>query len=156
MVEKKTSERLGLVMELIVREEEAERRALGEFQAQIKSAELKVQELVSYQRQYQDELRGQGKKGAAAAGSTIRNLQNYHVFISRLGVAIEQQEQQILLLKQKLEVQTQKWRKIYQKKSNMADYIDRCRREEDYQADKKQQRELDDAVCRRSFYRSEG
>lgn len=150
MPRQQRSQRLSLVLDLISREEETERIALGELQARARQAEIKVQELINYQRQYQNELKATGNKGPGA-----RFIQNYHVFISRLGVAIEQQEQQLALLAQQLNQQRQKWQTVYYKKSNMKDYIARCRQAEQRADEKKQQRDLDDAVYRRTFRQSD-
>ena len=147
MPEAKRSDRLAIVLSLMSREEEAERKAMGELQAKIRQCETKVVELIDYQRQYQNELRQSGKKG-----TSLHNIQNYQVFISRLGSAVEQQQQQIQLMQAQLDQQTKKWQQIYQKKNNMLSFIEQCRQEEAYAADKRQQRELDDAVCRRAFY----
>jgi flagellar protein FliJ len=149
MAQQKRSARLGLVLELISRKEETERAALGELQAGIKQAEMKVQELVNYQRQYQAELLEQGNKIP-----TGRHIQNYHVFISRLGVAVEQQQQQLLLLRQRFEAQRQQWQLVHQKKTNMSDLVERCRLDERKAEDKQQQRDIDDTVYRRALYRS--
>lgn len=148
MPQQPRSKRLGLVLDLISREEEAERKVLGDLQARARQAETKVQELIDYQRQYQSELRDSGNQGK---GPSAHLIQNYHVFISRLGNAIEQQEQQLVLLGQQLNRQRQKWQVVYQKKNNMSDYIASCCQSEQLIEAKKQQRDLDDSVYRRSF-----
>ncbi|AZZ90971.1 flagellar export protein FliJ [Hahella sp. KA22] len=147
MAEKKKSQRLSLVLDLAERDEENERKKMGEIRRRVEQAEGKLEQLVAYQRDYQDELRGT-QNGVRS----VRHIQTYHVFISRLGSAIEQQQQQLLLLKQQLSQQTEVWRAAYQKKNNMQDFIDRCKKEEAYYEDKKQQRNLDDAVGRRAYH----
>jgi len=145
MPQVRRSQRLSLVLDLLSREEETERAAFGEIQASIQIAENKLEELINFQQQYQAEL-----KKSAGIDSSVRHLQNYHIFISRLGAAIEQQHQQLMLLRQRVDVQRKKWQLAYQKKSNMGDLITRCRNDEQVFEDKKFQREMDDAICRQA------
>ena len=145
----KRSQRLKIVMDMIHREEEQERKKLGEFRTLLQTAEAKIEQLVAYQRQYQDELRA-----SHATVQSIRHIQTYHLFISRLGTAIEQQQQQTLLIRQRMDAQTLVWQQVYQKCKNMEDYIERCRQEEQLDDDKKEQRSLDDEVNRRAFNKS--
>ncbi len=142
----KRSQRLKVVIDMIHREEDQERQKLGELRTQLQAAEAKIEQLVAYQRQYQNELRA-----SHATVQSIRHIQTYHLFISRLGTAIEQQQQQTLLIRQHMDAQTLVWQKIYQKRKNMEDYIERCRTEEQLEDDKKEQRSLDDDISRRAF-----
>ncbi|OZG72887.1 flagellar export protein FliJ [Hahella sp. CCB-MM4] len=144
MPTQKRSQRLKIVLDLIDREEEQERQALGQIRSQLHASDAKIEQLIAYQRQYQEDLRS-----TSSSVKSVRHIQTFHVFISRLGTAIEQQQQQSLLLKQKLEVQTGKWQMVYQKKKNMEEFVDRCRNEEQIEEDRKEQRQLDDATHRR-------
>ncbi len=144
MPTQKRSRRLQIVLDLIAREEDQERQLLGQLRSQLQASDAKIDQLVAYQRQYQEDLRS-----TSASVKSVRHIQTFHVFISRLGTAIEQQQQQSLLLKQKLDVQTGKWQTVYQKKKNMEEYIERCKNEEQVEEDRKEQRQLDDAAHRR-------
>ncbi|WP_020410472.1 flagellar export protein FliJ [Hahella ganghwensis] len=145
MPTQKRSQRLQIVLDLIAREEDQERQLLGQIRTQMQASEDKIEQLIAYQRQYQEDL-----KSNSASVKSVRHIQTFHVFISRLGTAIEQQQQQSLLLKQKLEAQTGKWQAVYQKKKNMEEHIERCRQEETLEEDRKEQRRLDDAAYRRA------
>jgi len=149
MVVPKRSQRLKIVMDMIRRKEDQEGKKLGELRAMLQTAEAKIEQLIAYQCQYQDELRA-----SHTTVQSIRYIQTYHLFISRLGTAIEQQQQQTQLIRQRMDAQTLLWQQAYQKCKNMEDYIERCRREEQQEDDRKEQRNLHDDINRRAFNKS--
>jgi flagellar protein FliJ len=118
-------------------------RAMGEAGRKVAELEGKVQQLQSYRDDY---LRNSQSPGAIDAVK----LQNYRMFLDRLGEALRQQ----LMLLDAARAEYEKRRTLWSEKrieaESLGRVVDRFRKEERHAADSREQREGDDAALRAS------
>lgn len=138
------SQRLQLVLDLERRKEDEEAKKLGRLQQMLQQEMAKAEELLKYQGEYQDALR-------AGQISDPNRMQVYHQFIARLSQAFEQQQLHVEKVRGALANQQARWAEIHGRRRNIESYIGKCRDEEAQLAEKKLQRQLDDAQGRRRY-----
>jgi flagellar FliJ protein len=135
------SKRLAVVESLAQRREEECAKALGICIARVKEAEDKLLELKGFMEDYTSQKRSiaEGRGGALA-------LQNYVSFMGNLDQAISQQSLQLKNEQIQRDSIKQEWVRRHEKRKNLARLIDRYRREEDQESEKKLQKEIDDVL----------
>src|SRR5690606_29855818 len=142
------SQRLQIVLQMAEQKEEAAQQELAKIQQRLKSEQDKLEQLQQFQQEYQNNLRAQTGRRISPA-----QYQTLSAFISRLSVAIQEQRRQIEFVGNVVARAQEKWRELYQKRKNMSDFIDRCRDQEAREADKREQRLMDEAAMQAAVLR---
>lgn len=137
----KRSKRLQVVLDLEMRREDEALEVLARAREHWDQATQRLKELRQYQLDYQQELR------AAAQGRVkATQLQGWQRFISRLGAAISQQQQQVDQTRSQFEQTRDAWREVHERRRGVERYIEECRRQEQRDEDRREQKEMDEAA----------
>jgi flagellar FliJ protein len=126
------------------REQEAVQK-LGQSQQYLQAQQVKLEELRAYRDQY---ARDFDASGGAGLGAT--RMQDYRIFLSRLGEAIRQQEAAIAQCCARHEQTHRQWMESRGQSRAVDELVDRYRLEESKQLDRKEQKEQDDRAGRLS------
>jgi len=140
----KRSVRLEIVEKLAKQREDQAAQALAQVRAQLEIEDKRLQELAEYREEYMGYLDKQG-----AAGISMQQWRRTQGFIDQLADLAQRQqiaidgwlarEQQVL----------DKWRLLYQRRKNIAQYISQLSIEEVLAEDKKEQKVIDELISQR-------
>ena len=117
-------------------------RAMAEAARKVADLERQLQQLQSYRDDY---VRN------SAPGSVVVDavkLQNYRTFIDRLGEALRQQTKLLEIARAEYEKRRAAWSEKRIEAESLGRAVDRFRKEEQHAADRREQREGDDAALR--------
>ena len=120
-------------------------RAMGEAARKVADIERQIQQLQSYRDEY---LR---KSAQGAAAVDVVKLQNYRSFLDRLGEALRQQMKSLDLARVEYEKRRSAWSAKRIEAESLGRAVERFRKEEQHAADRREQREVDDAALRVSL-----
>jgi flagellar FliJ protein len=120
-------------------------RAMGEAARKVAELERQFQQLQSYRDEY---VR---KSGNGTAAVDAVKLQNYRTFLDRLGDALRQQLTSLDLARAEYEKRRLAWSAKRIEAESLGRAVERFRKEEQHAADRREQREVDDAAMRVSF-----
>lgn len=112
-------------------------------QVHLQTQESQLEQLVAYQRSYQDATGADRHGGQSMSIAQWRRLQDY---IDQLSGIIAQQEQQVGLAKADLERAEEKWRQAHLERRSMESAIERISREEQVQESRLEQKALDEMI----------
>jgi flagellar FliJ protein len=138
------SNRLGIVEKLAKQREDQAAQALAQVRTQLEGEEKRLQELADYRQEYQGYLDNQG-----AQGISMQQWRRTQSFIDQLSELALRQQQAILTWQQREQQILEKWRELYQRRKNIAQFIDNISTEEAIAADKKEQRQIDELINQR-------
>ena len=119
-------------------------RAMGEAGRKVAELEGKVQQLQSYRDDYVQNSQAAGTIDAV-------KLQNYRMFLDRLGEALRQQSQLLDIARAEYEKRRLMWSEKRIEAETLGRAVDKFRKEERHAADQREQREGDDAALRASL-----
>lgn len=139
MSELKKSVRMAPLRQL---EEMKEQRQLKAFVVARETLQLeaaKLQQLLDYSREYENQATKEGRKGIYAT-----RLQSYHKFISRLNDAVAQQEASVLAARTELQVKETEWLEQRGTAKSMANLIERFETQEKRVIEKQEQKTSDE------------
>ncbi len=112
-------------------------------------AGLKVTELEGQLEQLQSYRADYLKNAAPATGATNAvKLQNYSAFLDRLGEALRQHSKNLENARSEFEKRRALWSEKRIEAESLSRVVDRFRKEEQHAADRREQREGDDAALR--------
>lgn len=137
------SDRLKIVLDMETRREEAARKLMQSALDAHEAESGRLHELQRYHEEYQDQIRQQ--QGA----QTVQRLIAWQQFISQLNQAIDQQQAQQRRLQAKLDEARKRWRSAWEKREAMARHIESCRYQEQQDADRREQKAVDEAASLR-------
>ena len=120
-------------------------RAMGEAARKVAELERQFQQLQSYRDEY---VR---KSGNGTTAVDAVKLQNYRTFLDRLGDALRQQLTSLDLARAEYEKRRLAWSAKRIEAESLGRAVERFRKEERHAADRRDQREVDDAAMRVSF-----
>lgn len=135
----KKSQRLLPVKNLNQQKERVEAKKLAMAQQQLLSAKQKQQELEGYLSEYFSVISAEQDKVKTAS-----QLGLYQTFITRLKQAIENQQEAVKQHELVLKGQTEHWIKANEKLVMMGELIEKLKKSENIEAEKKEQKVLDD------------
>lgn len=138
------SDRLQVVLQMEERKEEAAQKALQAALKKYNGEQARLQELLDYYADYQTQIRQQQQTSLSS-----RQLIGWQQFVSQLNHAIEQQQGQLHRLQARLEDARKLWRAAWEKREAMARHIADCRVQERQDADRREQKLVDEAVSLR-------
>jgi len=139
------SKRMRPVQQLAQSREQKAVQKLGQSQQHLQAQQAKLEELRAYRDQYARDFEAWGGAGLGA----IR-MQDYRIFLSRLGEAIRQQETAIAQCCARHEQTRRQWMESRGQNRAVNKLVDRYRLEENKQLDRKEQKEQDDRAHRPS------
>jgi flagellar export protein FliJ len=117
-------------------------RAMGEAGRKVADLERQLEQLQSYRDEY---LRNSSQ---SAAPIDAVKLQNYRSFLDRLGEALRQHLKSLETARSEYERRRALWSEKRIEAESLGRAVDRFRREEQHVADRREQREGDDAALR--------
>lgn len=138
------SSRLKIVEKLAKQREDQAANALAQVRAQLDVERQRLNELVQYQSDYQGYLQQQSTQGIA-----IEQWRRTQGFIDQLESLSARQQSVIDSWLQREQQVLETWRSLYQRRKNIGQYIDRISMEEIVEADKKEQKFIDELVTQR-------
>jgi flagellar protein FliJ len=116
-------------------------RAMAEAGRKVAELEQQLQQLQTYRDEY---VRNSQSSGATDAVK----LQNYRSFLDRLGEAMNQHLKSLDTAKKEFEKRRVQWSEKRVEAESLSRVVDRFRKEEQHAADRREQREGDDAAMR--------
>ena len=120
-------------------------RAMAEAGRKVTELERQVAQMHSYRDEY-------GRNSAQAAGAIDAvKLQNYRTFLDRLGEALRQLSKKLDDARAEYERRRVLWSEKRVEAESLSRVVDRFRKEEQHAADRREQREGDDAALRVSM-----
>jgi flagellar protein FliJ len=117
-------------------------RAMGEAALKVADLERQLQQLQTYRDEY---LRNSSQ---SAASIDAVKLQNYRSFLDRLGEALRQHLKSLDAARSEYERRRALWSEKRIEAESLGRAVDRFRKEERHVADRREQREGDDAALR--------
>ena len=123
-------------------------RAMGDAGRKVTEMERQLAQLQAYRDEY---VRNSQSSGAMDAVK----LQNYRSFLDRLGEALNQQQKLLAGARQEFEKRRLQWSEKRIEAESLNRVVDRFRKEEQNSADRREQREGDDAAMRLMLARSD-
>lgn len=133
------SERLTPVTQIAEKRERDAIRIMGECQRSVDDHEKRLIELKAYRDEYCERLRNAGSKGIDPS-----RLNDYTIFIRKLDEAIVFQGQQITSVKKIYERKKAEWMVLRTKSQALDKVVDKYKKEERRQEDKREQNESDE------------
>jgi flagellar FliJ protein len=140
----KRSKRLEIVEKLAQQREDQAAQALAQVRRQLEVEQQRLDELMAYRSEYQGYLDQQ-----SAQGISIEQWRRTQGFIDQLGSLAERQQNAIDGWQKREQQVLAKWRELYQKRKNIAQFIGKVSMEEFVEADKKEQKMIDEIVTQR-------
>jgi flagellar export protein FliJ len=120
-------------------------RAMGEAGRKVADLERQLEQLQSYRDEYV-----RNSTQSAAATNAVQ-LQNYRSFLDRLGEALRQHLKNLDAARAEYEKRRALWSEKRIEAESLGRVVDRFRKEEQHAADRREQREGDDAAMRISL-----
>jgi flagellar FliJ protein len=120
-------------------------RAMGEAGRKVADIESQLEQLKSYRDEYV-----RNSTQSAAAMDAVK-LQNYRSFLERLGEALRQHLKSLESARAEYERRRALWSEKRVEAESLSRVVDRFRKEEQNVADRREQREGDDAALRASL-----
>lgn len=113
-----------------------------------------IEQQINQLRHYRDEYTRNSTQGNGSMDAV--KLQNYRSFLDRLTAAMEQHAKNLELARAEYEKRRAAWSEKRIEAESLNKVIDRFRKEERHAADRREQREGDDAAMRALLARQEG
>jgi flagellar FliJ protein len=117
-------------------------RAMGEAARKVADIESQLEQLKTYRDEYV-----RNSTQSAAAMDAVK-LQNYRSFLDRLGEALRQHMKSLETARAEYERRRALWSEKRVEAESLSRVVDRFRKEEQHVADRREQREGDDAALR--------
>ena len=133
----KKSKRLQPVRKLNKMREDNAAKTVGFARQEVIKEENQLNGLVQYKEEYQSSI----TVGSSPSG---QQLEAFHGFFVKLNVAIGQQENRLLEVRQELEVKINEWEKAHGKLKVMSKLITKFEKEEALTESKNEQKIIDD------------
>lgn len=133
------SKRMGPIADLARESERAAAKALGQALKQVEEAEQQLQQLLEYQADYQRRL-----SESASQGMNAQTLLEYREFITKLGLAIEQQEQVVARARSELGERKRYWFAKRGRSKALDAVLDKYIKDEQKALERREQLEHDD------------
>lgn len=138
------AKRLKIVETLAQQREEHAAQALSQVRTQLETEQNRLNELTSYRAEYLTYL-----DQAATQGVAMEQWRRTQGFIDQLA-SLAQNQQSVIDNWQAREAQLlETWRSLYQRRKNIASFIDKISVEEMIEADKVEQKKIDELISQR-------
>ena len=138
------SDRLKPMVKIASSHEKEAARLLGEHQRLLDQYETRLGELLSYRKEYRQQFQQAGKEGIMAS-----KMHDYQSFLQRLDIVITQQRQIIEQAILGYEQQKKNWQARRSRTQALDKTVERFKKLEQRENDRKEQKELDEHAQRR-------
>lgn len=138
------SKRLEIVEKLAKQREDQAAQALAQVRNQLESEHARLEELLQYRQEYLSYLDQQG-----STGISMQQWRRTQGFIDQLASLAQRQQQTIVSWQQREQQVLEKWRELYQRRKNIAQFVEKISIEEAVAADKKEQKLIDELISQR-------
>jgi len=125
-------------------------RIMAEAGRKVSELERQLEQLQAYRDEY---VRNSTTQGAGAMDAV--KLQNYRSFLDRLGEALNQQQKSLDIARNEFDKRRVQWSEKRIEAESLNRVVDRFRKEEQSAADRREQREGDDAAMRLMLARTD-
>jgi flagellar protein FliJ len=139
----KKSKRFEPIQEIAATSAKDLSRPMAEAARKVADLERKLEQLQTYRDEYV-----RNSTQSAGAIDAVK-LQNYRSFLDRLGQALSQHLKSLDIARKEFEKRRAQWSEKRMEAESLNRVIDRFRKEEQYAADGREQREGDDAAIHR-------
>ncbi len=136
------SKRFEPIQELVSSSAQDLSRAMGEAGRKVTDLERQLEQLKSYRDEYV-----RNSTQTAGAMDAVK-LQNYRTFLDRLGEAMRQHERSLEAARAEYERRRAAWSEKRIEAESLGRVVERFRKEEQHAAERREQREGDDAAAR--------
>ena len=136
--------RLKRVLDLAEQEERSEFVALGRIQKSVDEYVYRLEELETYRRDY-------SRKSSVGERLTPARWQDYQSFLNRINEAVALQKNQVQAGNEAREAHRQRWMLKRRRLDSIERAVDRYRRAEIIEDERKNQKVLDDVITSCSF-----
>ncbi len=133
------SKRLRPVQRVAVSNEQTAARELGDCRRSVHKQEQRLEELCGYHDEYLQRF-----NSAARSGMSSTQLQEYRAFLSKLELAIKEQELIVLAKRSECSGQKEVWQQKRVRTQALGKVVNRYQQEERKDADVREQKESDD------------
>ncbi|HET8902652.1 MAG TPA: flagellar export protein FliJ [Saccharospirillum sp.] len=137
----KRSQRMQLIEKLARQREDQAAQALAQTRQRLEQEQAQLNELEGYRGEYLSYLETQG-----SAGLSIVQWRRTQGFIDQLGGVIGQQEGVIRQWQRQEQQVLMQWQKLYQRRKSIGQLVDKLSLQEVIEADKQEQKALDELV----------
>ncbi len=142
------SDRLKPMQRLNESREKDAARALGHSVQSLQQQEQRLLELRQYRDEYDRQIEELGKNGVLAS-----RLQQMQRFLQNLSLAIGQQEMIVEQARHEQERKRHSWQNAHSKSQVLDNVAERYRRDEQYHANKREQKENDEHALNNSLHK---
>lgn len=140
------TEKLEPVVKHVEKHEQSALQAVAFSQQQLHSQQLRLQQLISYQQEYANNL-----AQASANSYSAVQLQEYNRFLGQLDDTIKQQENLVNMATREVEIKRQTWKMRHSRSEAMHKVVDRLEASELKQSEKIEQKVMDEFALRQSM-----
>lgn len=138
---RKGSQRLATLLKLAALREQNAARALGTSGERLRQAQQQSEQLESYRSEYEQTFIADGARPRSA-----REFANFQGFFGQLSQVQQQQVQQVTQREADCEAARQRWLALHARHNLLDQLRDRKVKKEQFEAEKRLQRELDDRI----------
>ena len=142
----KSSQRLKPLQRINEHHEQKAATALGKHQQKLETNTKRLNDLNDYRIEYGRQFMSDGQQGISAA-----RIQDYQKFMVNLDKAIQQQKLAIRQLQAEYELLKRQWMAAHNRSKSIDNVADRYLKEENYQEEKRTQKDLDERNNRNNF-----
>jgi flagellar FliJ protein len=133
------SKRFEPIADLARNSEREAAKALGQALQQLQQEQQQLEQLIGYRADYRRRL-----NDSASQGMSVQTVNEFREFITKLSLAIEQQQQTIEVCRQVLEEKKSFWFSKRGRSKALDAVLDKYIKNEQQLLEKREQRELDD------------
>lgn len=141
---KNRADRMQKIFKLAKAEERKVAEEMGRVQRSLNAEISRLQELESYRQNYTAQFQSSGTISAA-------RLQDYQNFLDRIDRAVDGQKEQIMTGRETRDVHRRRWMMEKQKLDSLERVVDRFRKVEDQETDRRSQKDLDELTATGRF-----
>jgi len=144
---KNRSNRMQKIFKLAKAEERRIAEEMGRVQRSLNADISRLQDLESYRQNYSEQFKSSGTISAA-------RWQDYQDFLERIDNAVAGQKEQVMTGRENRDVHRRRWLTEKQKLDSLERVVDRFRKVEEQDADRRSQKIMDDLTATGRFSKS--
>lgn len=133
------SRRMQPIQRITQKREDEAAIELGKAQQKLQEQELRLRELQEYRLEYNRNFQTQGRNGISAS-----RFQEFHLFMTSLDQAIEQQQQAVVVAGQLCVQKNRHWQEARMKSKSLEKVVERYQEQEQYEQGRQEQKVLDE------------
>lgn len=137
------SQRMDSVVRVAENDEQQAARVFADGRRHLEQQQTRLAELISYRDEYAGRFQSFSAQGMGAV-----KLNEYRMFLQRLNQAIEQQRAAVERAQRDCEDKRQSWLSVHSRKRALGKVAERFRYEEHCEAERREQKELDEFPTR--------